>query len=300
MHFETSNSILQTIDHPLLKEHNVTLFVKRDDLIHPEVSGNKWRKLKYNVQQFEVMRNESILTFGGAYSNHLLATASACAQLNIPCIGIVRGEELNPQSNTLLARCAELGMHLHFVTREEYALRDMSEYFEELKGQFPNCYIIPEGGANYYGMIGCQELVKELPDFDHLFVAQGTAATSAGVLLGLRGAQRLGVVPAIKSFDAKGEMTRLYRKAGLDDETIEELFDMMDIYPDAHFGGYAKTTDELMSFMDFCRTTLDLRLDKVYTAKAFYALWNQVAEGALNDSTVIFLHTGGLGSHSEQ
>lgn len=299
MHFETAKSILQTIEHPVLEQHNVRLLVKRDDLIHPEVSGNKWRKLKYNVQQFEVMRNQSILTFGGAYSNHLLATASACNQLNIPCIGVVRGEELNPESNDLLKRCASLGMQLHFVTREEYTLRDMSEYFEELKGQFPNCYIIPEGGANYYGMIGCQELTKELPDFDFLFVAQGTGATSAGLLLGLRGDQRLAVVPSIKGFDSKGELSRLYRKAGLDEETIEELFEQMDVYPDAHFGGYAKTTEALYTFMAFARETLDLPLDKVYTAKAFYALWNQILTGELDGSTIVFLHTGGLGAHSE-
>ncbi len=300
MHFDLTNSTLQTIKSPLLEGLNVQLLVKRDDLIHPEVSGNKWRKLKYNLMQFEVMRNDSILTFGGAFSNHLLATASACHKFGIPCIGVVRGEELNKNSNILLARCHELGMRLHFVSREEYALRDMSEYYEELKQQFPNCFIIPEGGANYYGMIGCQEIHKELPVFDHLFVAQGTGATSAGLLLGMSEEQRLHVVPSIKGFDVHQELNKLYRKSGLDDETISELLLSLTIHGDAHFGGYAKTMPELIEFMKFARTELGLRLDKVYTAKAFFACWQAIQKGEFNHSTVVFLHTGGLGSHSEE
>lgn len=293
MIFDTGKSILQEINDEQLRNRNIRLFVKRDDLIHPEVSGNKWRKLKYIIEHFRQSKNENILTFGGAYSNHLLATASACNQLNIPAIGIVRGEELNSSSNDLLKRCSELGMRLHFVPREEYELRGMKEYHEELILQFPNSYIIPEGGANYYGMIGCQELVKELPECNHIFVAQGTGTTSCGLLLGID-QQQLHVVPAIKNFDSKGEMRSLCRKSGFDDKIIDELFEKLIIHNDYHFGGYAKQTDELTGFIDFCNNTYQLPLDKVYTAKAFYGMVQELQKKHYTDSTVVFIHTGGL------
>ena len=127
MSFDTQKSILQTIEMDRLAKRNIQLFVKRDDLIHNEVSGNKWRKLKYIVADFMQSKKKQILTFGGAYSNHLLATASACNQLKIPSIGVVRGEELTISSNPVLKRCNELGMKLHFVSREEYSLRYMKE-----------------------------------------------------------------------------------------------------------------------------------------------------------------------------
>src|SRR5690606_6414560 len=158
----------------------------RDDLIHAEVSGNKWRKLKYHLKQFEALKKGRIITFGGAFSNHLLATASACCEQRIPVIGIVRGEELTPASNPVLKRCVELGMQLVFVSREEYALRGMKEYHEDLVLQYPNSYVIEEGGAGYYGMIGCQEVMAGITEpAEHVFVAQRTTTTSCGILLGL-------------------------------------------------------------------------------------------------------------------
>lgn len=293
MIFDTEKSIIQEIITEQFKKRDIQLFVKRDDLIHPEVSGNKWRKLKYIIEHFRQSKNENILTFGGAYSNHLLATASACNLLNINSIGIVRGEELNAYSNDLLKRCHESGMKLHFVSREEYALRGMKEYHEELILQFPNSYIIPEGGANYYGMIGCQELVQELPACNHIFVAQGTGTTSCGILLGIN-QQQLHVVPAIKNFDSKGEMRSLYRKSGFDDETIDELFEKLIIHTDYHFGGYAKQTPELAEFIDFHKNIHQLPLDKVYTSKAFYGMMQELKKEDYNNSTIVFVHTGGL------
>lgn len=293
MLFDTRKSILQEIRDEELSARGIRLLVKRDDLIHPEVSGNKWRKLRYIVEHFKQSRNERMLTFGGAYSNHLLATASVCHQLKIPAIGIVRGEELSAEANPVLTRCRELGMHLHFVTREEYALRGMKEYHEELILEFPNSYIVPEGGANYYGMIGCQELINELPAFDHLFVAQGTAATSCGLLLGIH-AQQLHVVPSIKQYDSKKEMSLLFSKSGLEMDLIEELLNSVCVHGDYHFGGYAKVTDELIDFIDDCEKKYQLPLDKVYTSKAFYGLMQEIKQPTYNHSTIVFLHTGGL------
>lgn len=293
MLFDTRKSILQEINDKELSARGITLLIKRDDLIHPEVSGNKWRKLRYIIEHFKQSRNERILTFGGAYSNHLLATASACHQLRIPAIGIVRGEELSEEANPLLKRCQELGMYLHFVTREEYALRGMKEYHEELILEFPNTYIIPEGGANYYGMIGCQEIIGELPAFDHIFVAQGTSTTSCGLLLGING-QQLHVVPSIKNYDSKKEMSILLSKSGIEIDLTEELLNGIQVHEMYHFGGYAKVTDELADFIDYCEKKHQLTLDKVYTAKAFYGLMQEIKKTDYNHSTIVFLHTGGL------
>lgn len=294
MAFDTSNSIIQQIHLNDFDKRGIKLLVKRDDLIHPEVSGNKWRKLKYTIEHFRTTKKEQLLTFGGAYSNHLLATASACNALNIPSIGVVRGDELTPESNYLLRRCKELGMFLFFLSREEYSQRYMSEYHQELLQVFPNSYIVPEGGASYYGMIGCQEIINELPAFDHLFVSQGTSTTSCGLLLGLN-KQKLHVVPSIKNYDSIGEMNSLFSKSAINDEFIKELLEDVIVHNEYHFGGYAKQTTELIDFIDYCEKELQLPLDKIYTAKAFYGLLAEVKKSPIYDnSTIIFLHTGGL------
>lgn len=293
MLFDTKKSIVQELQIDRLKQRNIQLLVKRDDLIHPEVSGNKWRKLKYTIEHFRQSKKEHILTFGGAFSNHLLATASACNALKISSIGVVRGEELSGTSNSILKRCEELGMRLHFVTRDEYALRGMKEYHEELITEFPNSYIVPEGGASYYGMIGCQEIMREIPSCNHVFVAQGTSTTSCGLVLGATN-QTIHVVPAIKGFDSNQEMTQLFRKSGFEDNLIEELLQSIEVHHDYHFGGYAKWTDELLEFIDFCDKKLQLPLDKTYTAKAFYGLMQEIEKPSYDNQKIVFLHTGGV------
>lgn len=290
---DTSASVLQELSIKSIAQRGIRIFVKRDDLIHSEVSGNKWRKLKYNLAQFKQSKKEQILTFGGAYSNHLLATASACRLHAVSCIGIVRGEELSVESNAVLKRCAQLGMKLVFVTRDEYALRGMKEYHEELVIRFPNSFIVPEGGANYYGIIGCQEVISELTEpFDHLFVAQGTTTTSCGLALGMENAE-LHVVPVLKGFDALAEMKNLLGKTGLDADLVGEVLDRVRVHPNAHFGGYGKTTPELEDFIQQMKEDYALPLDPVYTGKAFYALLQELKDARYNNQTVVFLHTGG-------
>ena len=154
MLYTTEKSILQELSNPILKEKNIQLFLKRDDLIDSEVSGNKWRKLKYNIEQAISKKNDAILTFGGAYSNHLVATASACFKVGIRSIGIVRGEELSENSNETLKKCFEFGMELKFVSRQEYVLKGDSLFLKDLHLENENCFIVPEGGANFYGMVG--------------------------------------------------------------------------------------------------------------------------------------------------
>lgn len=285
---------MQRLESAELSKRGIELFVKRDDLIHMEVSGNKWRKLKYNIEQFKILQKNKILTFGGAYSNHLLATASACNAFGIKSIGIVRGDELNKHSNTVLERCHELGMQLEFVSREEYALRGMSEYYNELNDKFENCYIIPEGGANYYGMIGCQEILSEIDlNFDEIFVAQGTTTTSCGLLLGIQNA-RLNVVPVLKGFDSLSEMRSLLQKTGIHFEDIDELLSGVRVLDAFHFGGYARSTEQFDSFCNEIMDSYSLPLDKVYTGKAFYAMLSTIESSEFDGKKVVFIHTGGV------
>lgn len=293
--FDTSHSVLNKITDPFLDAHEVSLYVKRDDLIDSEVSGNKWRKLKFNVLQCIQYKNEGILTFGGAYSNHLVATAAACKKAGLKSVGVVRGDELNAGSNETLKRCNELGMHLHFVSREEYILRNERYYHEELLTEFPNLWVVPEGGANYWGMIGCQEILGEIDQpFDRMIVAQGTTTTSCGVLMGLTNNQQLSVVPVLKGYDSLGEMKQLFNKSGIDAETNEQLLSRAEVLDSFHFGGYAKYNDALIQFIRVFHAKHQIKLDHVYTGKAIFALWNQIEAGKYEGETIVFIHTGGL------
>ncbi|WP_343632425.1 pyridoxal-phosphate dependent enzyme [Fluviicola sp.] len=294
--FDTSLSILQEIKLDPQQFRNVRLLVKRDDLIHPEVSGNKWRKLKYNLELAMYQKKDGILTFGGAYSNHLLAVAAACQLAGLQSIGVVRGEELTADSNENLKRCAALGMELLFVSRESYDERNEKSCQEGWKEAHPHFLLVPEGGSNYYGIVGCQEIGKELPaETDHLFVAQGTTTTSCGLLLGSDEKTKLHVVPALKGFDAIAEMRKQLYPVLLDEETMNEYMDRVVVHPEAHFGGYGKWTPELLDFMEMCRKEYGLPLDKIYTGKAFHALMEWLkAQDFQTLQTVVFLHTGGL------
>lgn len=292
--FDTSLSKVSVISDSILDNHGISLYVKRDDCIDTDVSGNKWRKLKFNVLQCLQYKNNGILTFGGAFSNHLVATAAACQKIGLKSVGVVRGDELNASSNDTLKRCHALGMHLHFVSREEYHLREERFYHEELLSEFPNLYVVPEGGANYWGMIGCQEMVKEIHvPFDRMVVAQGTATTSCGILLGLENA-RLSVVPVLKGYDSTGEMNKRFGRSGIDPEIVEHLQKQVDVLDAYHFGGYAKHTEELIAFIRQFYEKFQIKLDHVYTGKAMFALWDQITSGKYDGESIVFVHTGGL------
>lgn len=294
----TPNISLSTLDElksNLLESKGIRLFVKRDDKIHSDISGNKWRKLKYNLLQCQHQKNDGILTFGGAFSNHLVATAAACAQAGLKSVGVVRGDELNAQSNETLKRCSALGMQLHFVSRSEYYLKEERAYHEDLMQTFPNYYFVPEGGANYLGMIGCQEMVKELDcDFDAIVLAQGTTTTSCGVLLGLKSNQKMIAVPVLKGFQTLDEMKRLFGRTTLESEHMEELLSKVTVWEDYHFGGYAKFDQELIEFIQKFHSEFGIKLDPIYTGKAMFGLWSEIEKGTLDGKNIVFIHTGGL------
>lgn len=293
--FDVSKSIVEEIKIDSFSERGIRLLVKRDDLIHPVVSGNKWRKLKYNVELCIARKKQGLLTFGGAYSNHLIATAAACQKVGLKSIGIVRGDELDKNSNETLMRCSDFGMELIFVSRSEYSLRHEKAFIEATSIKYPNYHIVPEGGANYHGMIGCQEIVREVQEkVDHIFVAQGTSTTSCGIALSLNNTQKLHVSPALKGYDSISEMRTLYLSGGIDNEMIDMLLDKVIVHSEFHFGGYGKYTKELIEFIQEFYKKYGLKLDPVYTAKLMYSLLAVVQDLSFDNTTILFIHTGGI------
>ena len=266
---------------------NVMLFVKRDDLIHPEVSGNKFRKLKYNIEKAKAKNCQSIITYGGAYSNHLLAVAAAGLLENIKTIGIVRGNELNESSNKLLKRCAELGMKLSFIDRVQYKLKKYSDGIEQTESQL--LLHIPEGGANIEGILGCRDIITETSnDYDYIFVAQGTCTTSVGIYMAMSPRSKLVVVPVLKGFDSLGEMEKLAKQVNLKID-----FNRVEVLNEYHFGGYAKSSSELDVFVDSFNRHYPFNIEPIYTGKVMFAMQAFVAK-IKGNKKALFVHTGGL------
>lgn len=289
-------SPLQKLELEFYKKHNVNVFVKRDDLIHSEIAGNKWRKLKLNFEKFKHGRYDSLLTFGGAYSNHIAATAAAGRIEEVATIGIIRGDELNSESNETLKKAAADGMQLYFVSREEYSWRYETDYKNDLRARHGNCWIVEEGGANYYGMMGCTELIKEIGiQPNHIILPAGTGTTAAGLLMAENVANIIAVPVLAKGDFLREEIQSLLRYGGLTDEDLIEKNEQLILPTEYAFGGYGKSTSELIDFMNTIYNESGLKLDHIYTAKAFFALHKLIQKGGIGENeTVVAIHTGGL------
>lgn len=288
----------------------VKLFVKRDDLIDPFISGNKLRKLEGNLMAAKATGAAQIVTFGGAYSNHLLASAAAANEMGIPIIGKVRGEELNEKSNPMLLECNRLSMDLKFIDRTTYT---QSKHQSGLsKDQYKPTWHIPEGGANPEGILGCTDIYKEAvaqnnnQHFDAVFIAQGTTTTSMGILASIPTTTQLFVVPVLKGYDSLFEMQALASKAKQNPLTAHLQFNwnqvtVLDTY---HHGGYAKTTPELLHFTTTFNSTQQFPIEPTYTAKALFALRDLLqkqdprlinpTKSTLEPMLILFVHTGGI------
>jgi 1-aminocyclopropane-1-carboxylate deaminase len=265
--------------------------VKRDDLIHSLISGNKIRKLKYNLIDAVSNQCEGIVTYGGAYSNHLLATASAGHELGIPVIGKVRGEELNVQSNAVLSQCHSLGMDLRFLSRSTFSEEKYQSGRVEFEGKF--YWVIPEGGANAQGIQGCMEIVSELKEtYDYYIVAQGTCTTSLGLLLSIPERAKLIVVPVLKGFDVLKEMRALLN----DDDLFDAHQSKLIIWDEYHHGGYGKSSTALDSFISEFHSMNSFNIEPVYTGKVFYALNDVLSKEKelFLGKRVLVVHTGGV------
>lgn len=289
-------SPLEKVNYPLFEAHQVNVYLKRDDLIHAEISGNKWRKLKLNLEKFKLGKYERLLTFGGAYSNHISATAALGRILEIPTIGIIRGDELSPSSNQTLQKAAHDGMQLIFVNREEYSWRYETEYKNQLREKFGNVLVIEEGGANFYGIMGCTEIVSEIPfEPDFYILPAGTGTTAAGILFATEESTVIAVSAIKDALGISDEITSLLEYAGLTEEEIEAKLEMLTLTSEFTFGGYGKTQPELIDFINDFYLKTTIKLDQVYTGKMMYALCEFVKSGKIpSGKTVVAIHTGGL------
>ena len=265
---------------------NTQVSLKPDYLIHPTVSGNKYRKLKYNLQKVESENYEGILTFGGAFSNHIAATAAAGMALNIPTVGVIRGEELasKKELNSTLNYAKSCGMHLEYVSRSDYKQKNDPAYLKLLLENFKNFYVIPEGGTNGLAIKGCQEILsQEDLTFDIICCAVGTGGTIAGLINSSLPTQKIIGFPALKGGFLNEDICKF---------ATQSNWELWEAY---HFGGYAKVDSKLITFMNHFKTTYKIPLDPVYTAKMMYGIFDAIQTGEIpKDAKVLAIHTGGL------
>jgi 1-aminocyclopropane-1-carboxylate deaminase len=263
----------------------IELYIKRDDLIHPYISGNKWRKLKYLIQTAQLKNKKTLVTFGGAYSNHLLATACAAALKGFKSVGFVRGEELDASNHTLFL-CEQFGMKIIFVDRISYL--NKPALFEKYFSNTNDAFFIDEGGRSDEAILGCSELIDELPQtFDHIVLAAGTGSTFCGILKGC----------AIHNLSTKVHAVVVHKgiQEIVDYTIAKTTYAHYSIQDNYHFGAYAKTSPDLISFMKKFQQATGILLDPVYTAKALYALYDLIQQGVIQaKEKVLFIHTGGL------
>ncbi|MBD2713840.1 1-aminocyclopropane-1-carboxylate deaminase/D-cysteine desulfhydrase [Microvirga sp. STR05] len=284
--------ILEPLHEPEAARRHIRLLLLRDDLAHPELPGNKWRKLKYNLAEARRLGHDTLLTFGGAFSNHIAAVAAAGRLTGLRTIGIIRGEETQPLNPTL-ARAAADGMALRYLDRETYRRKQEPTFLAELLRETGPAYVIPEGGSNALALPGCAELVMELAteiDFDYLCVACGTGGTLAGLLTGLAPQQRAVGVAALKN----GSFLRPSINA-LTQAATDRTFPNYDLRTDYHLGGYAHFSLELLYFIQEFQARHGVLLDPIYTGKLLFGVLDLVRQDYFAaGSTVVVVHTGGL------
>ncbi|MEH2208148.1 MAG: pyridoxal-phosphate dependent enzyme [Nostoc sp.] len=286
---------LQQINSEIARHAGVELYVLRLDLMHPWVNGNKWFKLKYNLLEAKEKNFTTLLTFGGAYSNHIYATAAAGNLFDFRTIGVIRGEERLPL-NATLNFAVQQGMQLVYLNREMYRQRNTLALEEYLRQSFGEVFIIPEGGSNLNGVRGCTEIIERAA-FNHICVACGTATTLAGIALSLHEGQRAIAFPVLKNSaflaqEIKSLLTN-YLASGL--PTPYNSPASWELVCDYHFGGYAKVNDELLLFSQQFTQEHGVPLDYVYTAKMFYGVMDLLQQGFFcKGDRLLLVHTGGL------
>lgn len=285
-------SPIQVLDDERLDAAGVRLLLKRDDLIHPDLPGNKWRKLKYNLEAAQAADAPRLLTFGGAYSNHIRAVAAAGSQYGFDTVGVIRGEAYDPL-NPSLQLAVDHGMRLTYLDRQTYRRKLDSDVVADLRREFGDFYVIPEGGSNALAVRGCAELVGEITeDFDVICCGVGTGGTLAGIAAGLKPGQR-----AIGFSSLKGGEFLSDDVGALQHEALGEVTANWEIETGYHFGGYAKSTSELAAFIDDFESRHGLRLDWVYVAKMVCGLYDLVAQGRFDAGTKLVAVI--TGSHFE-
>lgn len=263
----------------------IDFYVKREDLIHTDISGNKWRKLKYNLDHVLASDTKGIITFGGAFSNHIHATAAAGHYYGISTVGIIRGED--DLDNPTLRQARVWGMALHFISRAAYREKEKAEIVKAIRTGLPDHLLLPEGGSNQLALLGTAEIVEEANcqhDCQHLIVSAGTGATAAGMITALLPHQHLWVVSALKGDFLKGEINRYL-------DTPSSQWTLLTKY---HRGGYARVDSDLIDFIHAYYVETGIPLDPIYNGKSMMALADLIHTGQIPPrSTVAYIHTGG-------
>lgn len=279
---------INTVHNQFLELNNSTvqLALKPEYLIHTFISGNKYRKLKYNLEKAKDLKNDTILSFGGAYSNHIAATAFAGKFYGFRTVGIIRGEELvdKVDSNPTLKFAKGCGMQFKFVDRETYRHKAEVDFIDSLKAEFGDFYLVPEGGTNLLAVQGCEEILNENDsDFDFICCSIGTGGTISGVINASKSHQKILGFPALKGDFIREDIRKFATK------------DNWDLITDYHFGGYGKIKPELITFINDFKKRYDIPLDPVYTGKMMYGIFDLMEKQFFpKDSKILAIHTGGL------
>ena len=276
----------QNIPLDLFSISNHSLFIKREDKLHPHISGNKYRKLKYNLIEAKQLNKKVLITFGGAYSNHIAALASAGKEFGFRTIGVIRGEELRTKikSNPTLSFAQDCGMQFHFVSREDYRRKTENGFISNLKTLFGDFYLVPEGGTNNLAVKGCKEiLTKQDEEFDLICSAVGTGGTLAGLVKSSKPHQTILGFSALKG---------TFQSSEIEKYTSKTNYKIIDNYC---FGGYAKIDEHLIRFINNFIDKTEIPLDPVYTGKMLYGIIDLINSGVLKqNSRILAIHTGGL------
>ena len=269
---------------------DVKVFMKRIDLVHPVISGNKWYKMKYNIAEMLELGKDTLLTFGGAYSNHLHAAAYAGKVFGFKTIGLLRGEEHLPLNETLKSSM-DNGMQIHYVDRTTFRKRDTSEYLDEIKNKYGDTYILPLGGTNKIALKGCAEIVDNIEvDYDYICSSSGSGGTFAGIVAGLNGSRKGIVFPALKGGEFLGDVI-----SELVLEYTGKQFQNWSVNTDYHFGGFAKLTKELVEFTKEFEKLNGFELDYIYTNKMMFGIAELIKSGYFKSGeTIVAIHSGGL------
>ncbi|PKB15863.1 1-aminocyclopropane-1-carboxylate deaminase/D-cysteine desulfhydrase [Flavobacterium sp. 5] len=271
---------------PLELPNGISLEIKREDLLHPFISGNKFRKLKYNLLQAKSEGLETVLTFGGAYSNHISAVAYAGKEQGFKTIGVIRGDELGDKitENPTLKFAQDCGMQFEFVSREAYRLKTEPDFIAKLKDKFGSFYLVPEGGTNEYAIKGCEEILTDKDaNFDFVCCAVGTGGTISGIINSALPHQKVLGFPALKGDFLKDEIRKFATNQN------------WELVTDYHFGGYGKVNEELVQFINQFYQQTQIPLDPIYTGKMVFGVIDLIQKNwFLDNAKILMIHTGGL------
>lgn len=291
MFLEAKKSNIQQIHFSEIANSGVSLYIKREDQLHPFISGNKYRKLKYNLVEASKQQQKTLLTFGGAFSNHIAAAAAAGSQFGFKTIGVIRGNELANdldkvlQQNPTLKFASEHNMQFHFVSRSAYRDKTLEVFIDNLKQQFGEFYLVPEGGTNRFAVKGCEEILNEDDTIYNVICSSvGTGGTISGIINSTNKHQKTIGFPALKGDFLKHEI----KKYVLSNKNWS-------LNTDYHFGGYAKVSEELIHFINKFKKETDIPLDPVYTGKLLFGIVDLIKNGYFDAGTnILSIHTGGL------